>query len=463
MDKSWILLRNRALPEYLNGVEQFLNFAFSNPNVGLRIQCPCTNCNHVRRKIREEVKIDLLRWGIDPTYNRWIHHGESDSSSDDEINSSANSDLGNDDDATFEMLHDMYHGVPIDNITHYPSDESAESRYEEPNAEAKSFYRLLKDAEQKLYPDCEKFSKLSFVMRLFQMKCLHGWSNTSLDSLLKLLSDAFPKGHVLPNSIYEVQKIIKDLGLDYMKTDACVDNCILYRKEYEDLKQCPECGEKRWIVRKGEDDTEVASSNLNKRKKGIPRKILRYFPLIPRLQRLFMTKQTAEDMRWHKNKRVDDGVLRHPADSLTWKTFDEKHLDFASDPRNVRLGLASDGFNPFGSMSNAYSMWPVFLIPYNLPPWLCMKQSNILLSLLIPGPKSPGMNIDVYLQPLVDDLKKLWEDGIETYDAFKQQNFQLRASLLWTINDFPAYGILSSWSTKGKFACLVVTTRSVVT
>ncbi|XP_009796469.1 uncharacterized protein [Nicotiana sylvestris] len=430
MDKSWILLRNRALPEYLNGVEQFLNFAFSNPNIGLRIQCSCTNCNHVRRKTREEVKIDLLRWGIDPTYNRWIHHGESDSSSDDEINSSANSDLGNDDDATFEMLHDMYHGVPIDNITHDPSDESAESRYEEPNAEAKSFYRLLKDAEQKLHPDCEKFSKLSFVMRLFQMKCLHGWSNTSLDSLLKLLSDAFPKGHVLPSSIYEVQKIIKDLGLDYVKIDACVNNCILYRKEYADLEQCPKCGEKRWIVRKGgEDDNEVASSKLNKRKKGIPRKILRYFPLIPRLQRLFMTKRTAEDMRWHKDKRVDDGVLRHPADSLTWKTFDENHLDFASDPRNVRLGLASDGFNPFGSMSNAYSMWPVFLIPYNLLPWLCMKQSNILLSLLIPGPKSPGMDIDVYLQPLVDDLKKLWADGIETYDAFKQQNFQLRASL----------------------------------
>ncbi|OIT20316.1 hypothetical protein A4A49_57189, partial [Nicotiana attenuata] len=390
MDKSWILLRNRALPEYLNGVEQFLNFAFSNPNVGIRIQCPCTNCNHVRRKTREEVKIDLLRWGIDPTYNRWIHHGESDSSSDDEINSSADSDLGNDDAATFKMLHDMYRGIPTDNIT-YESELT------------KSFYRLLKDAEQKLYPDCEKFSKLSFVMRLFQMKCLHGWSNTSLDSLLKLLSDVFPKGHVFPNSIYEVQKIIKDLGLDYVKIDACVNNCILYRKEYEDLEQCPEC----------------------------------------------------EDMRWHKNKRVDDGVLRHPADSLTWKTFDEKHLDFASDPRNVRLGLASDGFNPFGSMSNAYSMWPVFLIPYNLPPWLCMKQSNILLSLLIPGPKSPGMNIDVYLQHLVDDLKKLWEDGIETYDAFKQQNFQLRASLLWTINDFPAYGILSGWSTKGKFACPV--------
>ena len=25
--------------------------------------------------------------------------------------------------------------------------------------------------------------------------------------------------------------------------------------------------------------------------------------------------------------------------------------------------------------------------------------------------------------------------------------------LLWTINDFPAYAMLSAWSTKGKFAC----------
>lgn len=50
-------------------------------------------------------------------------------------------------------------------------------------------------------------------------------------------------------------------------------------------------------------------------------------------------------------------------------------------------------------------------------------------------------------------------DGIETYDAFMKQNFQLHASLLWTmlwtINDFPAYGILSCWSTKGKLVCPV--------
>jgi hypothetical protein len=41
----------------------------------------------------------------------------------------------------------------------------------------------------------------------------------------------------------------------------------------------------------------------------------------------------------------------HPANSMAWKHVDEKYEDFALDPHNVRLGLASDGFNPFGMMN----------------------------------------------------------------------------------------------------------------
>lgn len=300
MDKSWILIGNRALPQYLNGVELFLNFAFSNLEVGVRIQCPCIKCNNVLWKTRDEVRIDLCRFGMNQTYKKWIHHGELDLSSDDETNLSEDSSLANDDVPIYEMLHDIYHGVPSN------SDEfndTTESPNEEPNTEAKRFYKLMKDAENRLYPSCEKYSKLSFIVRLFQMKCMHGWSNTSFDSLLKLISDALPKENVLPDSIYEVQKIIKDLGLDYVKIDACVNNCILYRKEYVNLEQCPKCGEKRWTMRKGKDsNSEVASGNLNNKKKGISRKILRYFPIIPRLQRLFMTKGTAKEMRWHKDE-----------------------------------------------------------------------------------------------------------------------------------------------------------------
>ena len=36
---------------------------------------------------------------------------------------------------------------------------------------------------------------------------------------------------------------------------------------------------------------------------------------------------------------------------------------------------------------------------------------------------------------------------------FHGHNFQMRVALLWTINDFPVYLILSSWSAVGKLAC----------
>ena len=76
-----------------------------------------------------------------------------------------------------------------------------------------------------------------------------------------------------------------------------------------------------------------------------------------------------------------------------------------------------------------------------------------MLSLLIPGPQSSGKDIDVYLQPLIEELKELWEMGVETYDVTRDKKFQMHATLLWTISDYPAYAILLGWSTTGRLAC----------
>ncbi|KAL6659744.1 hypothetical protein ACP70R_002573 [Stipagrostis hirtigluma subsp. patula] len=187
-------------------------------------------------------------------------------------------------------------------------------------------------------------------------------------------------------------------------------------------------------------------------KKKRPAKILRYFPLIPRLKRLYACEQTATEMRWHDEGRTKDGLLRHPADGEAWKDFDSRCADFSADSRNVRLGLSSDGFNPFRNMNSKHSTWPVVLIPYNLPPWICMKQTSLILSMIIPGPDSPGNDIDVYLQPLIDELLQLWK-GVETFDASSKKKFSLRAALMWTLNDFPALAYLYGWSTKGRYAC----------
>lgn len=61
--------------------------------------------------------------------------------------------------------------------------------------------------------------------------------------------------------------------------------------------------------------------------------------------------------------------------------------------------------------------------------------------------------IHAYLCLVVDELKLLWEIGVDTYDAESNQMFRMRALFLWTMNDFPALAMLSGWSTKGALAC----------
>ncbi|GJS33685.1 uncharacterized protein Tco_0532067 [Tanacetum coccineum] len=173
------------------------------------------------------------------------------------------------------------------------------------------------------------------------------------------------------------------------------------------------------------------------------------------LKQLFANEKDAKLLRWHSDERKKDGILRHVADSPQWRKINNKHDEFGGEIRNIRFGLSSDGINPFGNMSSKHSTWPVLLCVYNLPPWLCMKCKYIMMSLLIEGPKQPGNDIDVYLAPLIDDLKTLWDKGVKVYDAYKRETFTLRAMIFCTISDFPAYGNLSGYSTKGKFACPV--------
>ncbi|XP_042426096.1 uncharacterized protein LOC122013955 [Zingiber officinale] len=305
------------------------------------------------------------------------------------------------------------------------------------------FADLLVDAETPLFPSCTTYTKLSAIVTLYNYKSTNGHTDNSFNELLKILGDMLPEKNTLPKDVYSMRKLLKPFDLGYEKIHACPNDCCLFRKELKDLDSCPKCGSSRWKVDKV--TTKVC--------KGVPEKVLRYFPVIPRLKRMFKSEQKAEDLIWHSNHKSHDHMMRHPVDSIAWDTINHKWPAFASDPRNLRLGLATDGFNPFGDLSSRYSCWPVILVNYNLPPLMCMAKENLMLTLLIPGPKQPGNDIDVYLEPLVEDLKELWDIGVETYDAFSKSVFNMKAILMWTINDFPAYGNLAGCATKGKFGC----------
>ena len=72
-----------------------------------------------------------------------------------------------------------------------------------------------------------------------------------------------------------------------------------------------------------------------------------------------------------------------------------------------------------------------------------MKEEYLFLTVIVPGQKNPKNKLDVFLQPLIAELKEIWEVGVKTYDVFKKINFQLRAALMWTISDFLAYSMMS--------------------
>ncbi|KAL8145506.1 hypothetical protein AgCh_003604 [Apium graveolens] len=128
----------------------------------------------------------------------------------------------------------------------------------------------------------------------------------------------------------------------------------------------------------------------------IQEKVMWYFSIILRLNGCLKSSLTTELLTWQSNQRIHDGQMHHLADSPSWRNIDYRWPDFGSN------------------------------------------------------------NLDEFLQPLVDDLKKLWEEGEpNVYDTFTKTYFTLRATLLWMINNFPTYGNLSGCVNKGYLGCPV--------
>ncbi|KAL0354159.1 UNVERIFIED_CONTAM: hypothetical protein Sangu_0997200 [Sesamum angustifolium] len=124
------------------------------------------------------------------------------------------------------------------------------------------------------------------------------------------------------------------------------------------------------------------------------------------LRKLYSSRETTEHMTWHATHQTDEGSICHPFDAEAWKHFDWMYPDFAEELCNIRLGLCIDSFVPH----------------------------------IIPGLSNPKRLIDVYLEPLIEELLQLWHVGVRTYDHATNKVFIMQAVLMWTMNDIPAYG-----------------------
>jgi hypothetical protein len=77
--------------------------------------------------------------------------------------------------------------------------------------------QFIEDSKKPLYPDCQKYCRLSGDLKLLQLKVDHGWSNKSFKNLLDVLRDMLPEGNQIAESVYEAKKIICPLGIEVEK------------------------------------------------------------------------------------------------------------------------------------------------------------------------------------------------------------------------------------------------------
>ena len=443
-----------------------------------RLHCPCTKCQGRKRLLIQNVRDHLIRYGRDPTSRRWTKEGTLDPSDEEweeefwrdsnvttlEVNATVNV-RGMVDEALVpieetpsveERFQEEVLGAfaVIDSIHEEYSDKGLQhggetkrcSDHEQPPEEALNFDRSALEEYMGILYDGACSSLLATTVLLMNLCTVHGESNACANKLFGILSKhVLLENNTLSQTYFAAKSLTEKLGLSYNTIHACESGCILFRGEHANVLRCPKCGGRRF---KDEDC------------KAFPLKVLRHFPIIPRLQQMYRSPALAKLMVWHHENRSNQkggGLVRHPCDSKAWRHFHE-NVDptFAHDPRHAHFALAADGVNPFKQNRSSWSTWPMLLLNYNVPPWLCTKKFFVLLTLLIPGRESVTLEVfDVYLEPVVNELLQLWS-RVPTHDVTKDvgnQAFYLHTMLLWTIHDFPRYGTVGGFSHQGYAAC----------
>ncbi|CAE6488550.1 unnamed protein product [Rhizoctonia solani] len=224
-------------------------------------------------------------------------------------------------------------------------------------------------------------------------------------------------------------RILSDL--ETRAYDCCVNSCICFLGKYRNLTSCPYCKEARFN-----------SANS-------PRRLFRYSPLIPQLRALFQDPEMVEKLGYRVlcDALREYGVIQDVFDSEHYLRLRETLLDpegnyhFFDDPRDIALGVSTDGFTLFKRRRRGLSTaWPIIIINYNLHPRIRTRLENVLCVGVIPGPKQ-CKDLNSFLVPLLDELLEL-ESGVNCPSPPGPNGtgsmFIFRAFLIILFGDIPA-------------------------
>lgn len=182
------------------------------------------------------------------------------------------------------------------------------------------------------------------------------------------------------------------------------------------LRKCPVCDEPRF------EENEKT-----------PRKVFKYLSVATRIARLFSDPVTSQLIQNHNSVPVDHMELSTIHSSPAWKEWYGEDGIFHGDRRAISFAICTDGLCPFAHEKNTYTMWPIFLIPLNLPHRLRSNSGSMMLTGIVPGPKEPE-DLDPYLDLIVDDIHHL--NKLKMHDGLNDEEFELQANILLHVFDY---------------------------
>ncbi|CAL2276213.1 unnamed protein product [Prunus armeniaca] len=194
--RRWIQNPNRCADEYLDGIQDFIEFARRHNSGATRIRCPCRRCNNTLWETIENVGFHLVRNGMIETNSIWNLHGEQlDHASSSNATKVANVEtIVDPNDKVMDIIHDAFPFAST-NINQEGEDDVPTPI---DSAEFEQYEKLLKNANQELYPGCESFSVLTAIVELMHGKIKYRISNLCFDYFLGVVKRMLPTDNCLP-------------------------------------------------------------------------------------------------------------------------------------------------------------------------------------------------------------------------------------------------------------------------
>ncbi|CAM8925848.1 unnamed protein product [Rhodiola kirilowii] len=327
---------------FIAGVNQFVKTAVSNRHLSSdnKMRCPCMKCKNRQFIYIRMLEEHLYKYDFTPNYYNWMLHGEDlapityGDPCTDIPGPSTNHTFGN----LHDVGNDTNEDEGQDTPTNYCIPDSPNlhcQQYENP--EANRFFNLLNSCSEPAYEGCTTETELSINMKMLATKANYGFSEGTFNAICGTMKNMIGGDNKIPASFKQAKKLVSDLGMGYKRIDVCVAGCMIYYSEDESLTNYRICSERRY------HRPRCAESSSGYQRRA--RCEMFYLPIIPRL---FLSEAIEAEMSWHARPREDGSRMVHPSDGESWKHFDRCHPHFASEPRNVRLGLCTDGFNPWG-------------------------------------------------------------------------------------------------------------------